>query len=119
MSHNIRPVREDWGPHSSRFVEPETFARVLDFLASTIDSPLEESPHTDGVLFWVGDGGAALTLLTLSSPGTLVRAFLMRHPECHTEESPLRSLFENLHHLAPEWREFLDTDDQSLRILSD
>ncbi len=120
MSTNIRPVREDWGPHSSRFIDSETtFCELMDFLAVTADTTVEESPRQESTQFWFQDGAAILDLLANSEPETLLRSLLARHPETRKERNQIRSLLQNLRALSPSWRPLLDRDDQSLRILSD
>ncbi len=120
MPTDIRPVREDWGPHSSRFIESETtFSELMEFLGTTADTIVEESPRQDSTLFWFQDGAAILDVLANAEPKTLLRSFLLRHPEGRKERTEIRDLLHNLRALSPSWRPLLDTDDQSLRILSD
>jgi hypothetical protein len=115
MSLNFRPVKTEWGPHSSNFVESGVVANVLYDLAG----------------YWLGEDEVTqqeveeVTEVTIQSGGEFLKHLMQRtandllddleavafdHGDVCTVD--MMDLLGNMVALAPEWRKYVESDDQ-------
>lgn len=127
MSRNLRPIRSEWGPHSSLFIDdPELFPDVV-YAIMDGETPLSidwnESSEAFVVRIHQGqefikacrdmDTDKALDRLKEGLPED---AAVEIHSDAYYDDA--KSLLSNLKVMAGDWREFVDKDNQ-LEILID
>lgn len=115
MSRNLRPIRSEWGPHSSLFIDdPESFPDVIRAITDG-EAPLSIAwnESSEAYLIRLFQGQEFLKVCQ----GMDVDKVLGRMEEGLNRDD-VKLLLSNLKVMAGDWKEFVDKDNQ-LEILVD
>ena len=126
MSRNLRPIRSEWGPHSSLFLDdPESFPNVVyAIMGGETPLSMDWNESHEAFLVRIFQGQEFIKACrSMDTDKVLDRLKENLREDAQVLEELLRhddakSLLSNLKVMAGDWREFVDKDNQ-LEILID
>ncbi len=128
MSRNLRPIRSDWGPHSSLFIDdPESLPDVIyAIMGGETPLSIDWNESNEAFLVRVRQGQefikACQDMDVDKALGRMEEGF--NHDKVLADDwekfarDDARSLLSNLKTLVGDWKEFVNKDNQ-LEILVD
>ncbi len=114
MSAKLRPTVTTWGPHTSRFLDPEITDEFMLWLADQAGVELETEQRKDGKDYTFLEGMPVLTFLTRCRP-----ARIATRTEWGADAPEVLSLLQNMKRFAPRWERWLDPVEGTLTLLCD
>jgi hypothetical protein len=117
MSMSLRPVREDWGTHSSSFCDDPV--NILSALTNEFTGGNHgEESYGDLTVVWISDGKTFLDRLHAMNRDERHQLAVKFAGEYDEDVGDVDSLLSNMRNLANEWRGMLGSDG-SLRFYVD
>jgi hypothetical protein len=110
MSVSFRPVREEWGEHSSMFVDREVLQLVLEYVAGKVKSSCSYEDYGEVRVIWIGKGRDFLNYVATSPKFTLSNVYRgIKDGALVGNDDELKSLISNMKNMTTSWLTSVDS----------